>query len=72
MKSKLLIFPIMGLASLCASAQTAPAGSTPAASNKVAVIDIQAAILQTKDGQKAAADLQAKFTPKKSDGVGIG
>ncbi len=67
MKSKLLMFPIMGLATLCASGQSAPAGSAPPASNKVAVIDIQAAILQTKDGQKAAADLQAKFTPKKSE-----
>lgn len=67
MKSKLLMFPIMGLATLCASAQTAPAGSATPASNKVAVIDIQAAILQTKDGQKAAADLQTKFTPKKAE-----
>jgi len=42
----------------------APAMSAPA---KVAVIDIQAAIIQTKDGQKAAADLKTKFGPKQSE-----
>ncbi|MDQ6666330.1 MAG: OmpH family outer membrane protein [Acidobacteriota bacterium] len=70
MKSKYLMFPIMGLAALCANAQnaqTAPATTAPAAGSKVAVIDIQAAILQTKDGQKAAANLQTKFTPKKAE-----
>jgi outer membrane protein len=35
--------------------------------NKVAVIEIQAAIFQTKDGQKALADLQTKFNPKKTE-----
>ena len=34
---------------------------------KVAIIHVQNAILQTKDGQKAAADLQARFAPKKAD-----
>ncbi|MGI8990869.1 MAG: OmpH family outer membrane protein [Bryobacteraceae bacterium] len=68
MKSKYLMFPILGLAALCAGAQTAPATSAPpAAGSKVAVIDIQAAILQTKDGQKAAANLQTKFSPKKAE-----
>ena len=36
---------------------------TPA---KVAIIHVQNAILQTKDGQKAAAEMQAKFNPRKS------
>ena len=68
------------LAALCASfalsqtgalAQTgagaAPAAAASPAPTKVAVIDIQAAIIQTKDGQKAAADLKTKFGPKQSE-----
>jgi outer membrane protein len=34
---------------------------------KVAIIHVQNAILQTKDGQKAASDLQGRFAPKKAD-----
>jgi outer membrane protein len=34
---------------------------------KVAVINIQSAIVSTKDGQKAAADLNAKTAPKKKE-----
>ena len=58
-----------------AAAQTAPATPSAAASSpstagpangKVAVIEIQSAIFQTKDGQKALADLQAKFNPVKA------
>ena len=37
---------------------------TPA---KVAIIHVQNAILQTKDGQKAATELQGRFAPKKAD-----
>jgi outer membrane protein len=33
----------------------------------VAVINIQAALTTTKDGQKAAADLEERFTPKRKD-----
>src|SRR5271154_5074871 len=44
-----------------ASAQAAPAP------NKVAVIDIQAAIAQTNDGKKAGADMKTKFTPKQTE-----
>src|SRR5215218_9579091 len=36
-----------------------------AAPSKVAIISVQQAILQTKDGQKASAALQAKFLPKR-------
>lgn len=51
--------PILGLAlALAASAQT---------NGKVGVINIQAAIASTKDGQKAASDLQQKFGPKKAE-----
>ena len=34
---------------------------------KVGIINIQQAILQTKDGQKAAADLNSKFDPKRKE-----
>jgi len=40
----------------------------PAQSNgKVAVINIQSAIISTKDGQKAANDITARFNPKKAE-----
>ena len=60
----------------CAQAQPAP---TPAAvppprqalpgpaPTKIAIINIQSAILNTKDGTKAAANVQAKFNPKKTE-----
>jgi outer membrane protein len=35
--------------------------------SKVAIIHVQNAILQTKDGQKAATELQGRFAPKKAD-----
>src|SRR5450432_171578 len=67
LKKNLLVSPsflvlpsmVMALASL-ANAQAV----TP---TKVAIIHVQNAILSTKDGQKAAADLQGTFAPKKSD-----
>ncbi len=34
---------------------------------KIGVIDMQSALLSTKDGQKAAAELKAKFAPKEAD-----
>jgi outer membrane protein len=57
---KILVFPlaIMGMA-LAANAQSAP--------TKVATIQVQSAILSTKDGQKASAELTAKFNPKKAE-----
>jgi outer membrane protein len=44
-------------------------GQTAAAPapTKVGIIQIQAALLQTKDGQKAAAEMDAKFAPKKQE-----
>jgi len=38
-----------------------------AQSQKVAVIQLQVAIAQTKDGQKAAAELESKAAPKKKE-----
>ncbi len=41
---------------------------SPAQNNgKVAVINVQSAIISTKDGQKAAAEIQARFNPKKAE-----
>jgi outer membrane protein len=57
-KSKLLLWPVLGLALTClANAQQ----------GKFAVINIQGAIISTKDGQKAAAELNAKTAPKKKE-----
>ncbi|HUJ20950.1 MAG TPA: OmpH family outer membrane protein [Bryobacteraceae bacterium] len=59
MKTIFFVLPAMSLGlALSASAQNAA---------KVGVIDIQGAIANTKEGQKAAADLQARFGPKKAD-----
>ncbi len=44
-----------------AGAQTAPVPT------KVGVIDIQGAIMSTKEGQKAAAELQSRYDPKRKD-----
>jgi outer membrane protein len=38
-----------------------------AQTQKIAVIDMQGAILQTKEGQKASAELKTKFSPKEAE-----
>jgi outer membrane protein len=56
-KSKVFLWPVLALAAtLTVQAQT-----------KVAAINIQAAIIGTRDGQKAAAELQGKMQPKKRE-----
>src|SRR5271170_995337 len=56
--SKVFLWPVLALAvTLTASAQQ----------GKFAVINIQGAIISTKDGQKAAAELNAKTAPKKKE-----
>jgi outer membrane protein len=59
------------IAAAQAPAAQAPAAPAPAAQaavpTRVAVINIQAALTTTKDGQKAAADLEERFTPKRKD-----
>jgi len=57
---KIFVSPaiVLGMA-LSVQAQPAP--------TKVATIQVQTAILTTKDGQKAAGDLQTKFAPKKGE-----
>jgi len=56
----LLVFPAFALG----FAALAHAQATP---TKVAIISVQQAILQTKDGQAASAALQAKFLPKRQE-----
>jgi outer membrane protein len=54
---KVLLWPVLALA----------ATLTVQAQSKVAAINIQAAIIGTKDGQKAAGELNAKMQPKKRE-----
>jgi outer membrane protein len=57
-----------GVAMAQAPAAAAPvAAPATAAPTKVAVIQIQAALAATKEGQKAAADLEVKMSPRKKD-----
>lgn len=44
----------------------APAAAPGVVPGKIAVINIQQAIVYTKEGQKAIADLQTKFNPRKT------
>jgi outer membrane protein len=50
---------------LGAPAQTPPAPAAPAEPAKIAVIAFQTAVGQTNEGQRAFADLQTKFEPKR-------
>jgi outer membrane protein len=54
---KVFLWPVLALA----------ATLTVQAQSKVAAINIQAAIIGTKDGQKAAAELNSKMQPKKRE-----
>ena len=59
MKSLKFATPILGLVlALSASAQS---------NGKVGIINLQTAIAGSKDGQKASADLQQRFGPKRAD-----
>ncbi len=53
------------LGSLALALFVAIAAPAQAQTGKVAVINIQSAIVGTKDGQKAAADLDAKYGPRR-------
>jgi outer membrane protein len=59
LKKNFVVFPalVLGMAAMVHA-------QTP---TKVAIIHVQNAILQTKDGQKAASELQGRFAPKKAD-----
>jgi outer membrane protein len=54
--------PLLGLS--CGILAFAQAGSPP---TKVGIINIQGAIIQTKDGQKAAGDINTKFAPRQRE-----
>jgi outer membrane protein len=58
-KTTLFVLPALGLG----LALLAPAQSP----GKVGVINIQGAIISTKDGQKAAGEIQSRFNPKKAE-----
>jgi len=59
-KNKLFVLPMLALGvALSAQAQGAP--------SKVGVINIQGAIVTTKDGQKAAAELEKNSAPKRKE-----
>ena len=65
MKTNYVVLPVLALgAALCSPAQTAAATGPQ---TKVGIIHIQNAIISTKDGQKAAGELQTRFAPKKAD-----
>lgn len=55
---KLILLPLLAAGACMAQAQQP---------SKVGVLNIQAAIAATKDGQKAANDLNTKYGPKKKD-----
>lgn len=61
MKIALNLAAVAALGGLTLAAQTTPPVT------KVGTINIQQAIIATKDGQKAAQDLQAKFDPKRKE-----
>jgi outer membrane protein len=56
--SALAVFATLALTCGAASAQT---------TLKIGVIDMQKALLSTKDGEKAVAELKAKFSPKEQE-----
>jgi outer membrane protein len=60
LKYTVIFIPVLLFGAAGAYAQAASAGA------KVGIIHIQNAIASTKDGQKAAADLQAKFEPTRT------
>ena len=61
MKKNFFVLPALLLA------VTVLANAQAAAPLKIGIIHVQAAILGTKDGQKAAAELNAKIAPRKSE-----
>ena len=62
-----------GMAGIVMAQAAAPAAAPPAAApatsapTKVGVIQIQAALAATKEGQKAAAELETKLAPRKKE-----
>jgi len=62
-KNRILVLPCLALfAAAIAGAQAAPPATPPP--TKVGVIQVQAALTGTKDGQKAVAEFQSRIAPK--------
>jgi outer membrane protein len=74
LKKNFILMPALVLGScalaLAQAPAAAPAAARPAAPavapTKIAIINVQQAIVNTKEGQKAAAGLQSKFNPRKT------
>ena len=56
-----------GIAGWMALALAAGASAQVTTNQKIGVIDMQSAMVATKDGQKSAADLRAKYAPKQQE-----
>ena len=67
MTKNLIAMTLLGAAIALAQAPAAAPAAASAPPTKVAVIQIQAALAATKEGQKAAADLEVKLSPRKKD-----
>lgn len=66
--SALAVALIAGAATCAAqSASSIPSAPAPVGAEKIGIIAFQPAIAQTKEGQKALQDLQAKFAPKQAE-----
>jgi outer membrane protein len=63
-KMKLTVLSLLGLGAILPGVCFPAAAQT---TQKLAVINIQQAIVETKDGQKARADLQSKFGPTQKE-----
>jgi outer membrane protein len=63
----LIAMTVLGAAMALAQAPAAAPAVVSAPPTKVAVIQIQAALAATKEGQKAAAELEVKLSPRKKD-----
>ena len=67
MIKNLLTFAVLGGALTGLALAQAPAAAPAAVPTKIAVIQVQAALGATKEGQKAAADLETKMGPRKKE-----
>lgn len=67
MTKNLMAMTLLGAAIALAQAPAAAPAAASAPPTKVAVIQIQAALAATKEGQKAAADLEVKLGPRKKE-----
>jgi outer membrane protein len=63
----LIAMTVLAAGMALAQAPAAAPAAVSAPPTKVAVIQIQAALAATKEGQKAAADLEVKLSPRKKD-----